>query len=314
MSTYPAGRFRLRSSTPPATTMEEACARLRACARRGHILAFLPGAPEIRRARSARRVSARRSRPSPPGSSYAEEQDPASPRRGRSWSSRRISRRRRSPFRASRVIDSGLHKVRALRSGARRPAGNRADLRGFRRSTRRTRGTHGAGRGPAALGRARSVAAPSRAGNRARRSGAAALEILAWGGDPRTFAWFEAPPAEALSHAAFWLLGRLGRADESGPDDGLSVGRDMRQLPLHPRLARLLLHREGRARGRTGLCPASPSGTSCPRPADSSLRPAICWRLLIVSRRFRRTSYTSRAISPRQTALKPCSTVLPSIE
>jgi len=58
------------------------------------------------------------------------------------------------------------------------------------------------------------------------------LDILAWGGDPRTFEWFERPPEHRIE-AAMELLRRLGALDPR------SAGR-LRAIPLHPRLARVL--------------------------------------------------------------------------
>ena len=67
------------------------------------------------------------------------------------------------------------------------------------------------------------------------------LEVLAWGGDPRSFEWFEAPPAEALA-AAVTLLERLGACKGSRlTQDGAAMHR----LPVHPRLARVLLSAGG---------------------------------------------------------------------
>jgi len=64
------------------------------------------------------------------------------------------------------------------------------------------------------------------------------LDVAAWGGDPRQFEWFEAPPAHAVD-AAVDLLVRLGALDARG--QVTADGHAMRRLPLHPRLARLLL-------------------------------------------------------------------------
>jgi ATP-dependent helicase HrpB len=64
------------------------------------------------------------------------------------------------------------------------------------------------------------------------------LDVVAWGGDPRTFAWFESPPDSTVD-AAMTLLRRLGAVDEAGRLT--TAGEAMRRLPLHPRLARLLL-------------------------------------------------------------------------
>lgn len=72
----------------------------------------------------------------------------------------------------------------------------------------------------------------------------AVLQLLSWGeGDPAAFPWFEAPPAASLERADAQLR-RLGAVD----DHGLTpVGRKLAQLPVPPRLGRLLL--EARRRG-----------------------------------------------------------------
>lgn len=58
------------------------------------------------------------------------------------------------------------------------------------------------------------------------------LDIIGWGGDPRTFEWFERPPEERIE-AAIALLNQIG-ADAR-----------LRAVPLHPRLARVLLNAHG---------------------------------------------------------------------
>jgi ATP-dependent helicase HrpB len=71
---------------------------------------------------------------------------------------------------------------------------------------------------------------------------ATVLDVIAWGGDPQTFEWFEAPQAGTIA-AALALLERLG-AIRGG---ALTArGRQMQQLPIHPRLARILTEGEGR--------------------------------------------------------------------
>ena len=67
------------------------------------------------------------------------------------------------------------------------------------------------------------------------------LDIAGWGGDPRQLEWFEAPRPEAID-AALTLLNRLGALR------GLSltgIGRRMLQLPLPPRLGRILVEANG---------------------------------------------------------------------
>ncbi len=79
---------------------------------------------------------------------------------------------------------------------------------------------------------------------------AAALELHAAGiTDLATFAWFEAPPAPSLD-AADALLQQLGALDAGG--DLSALGRRMLRLPLHPRLARVVLEADARGIGATG--------------------------------------------------------------
>jgi ATP-dependent RNA helicase HrpB len=57
----------------------------------------------------------------------------------------------------------------------------------------------------------------------------AVLDILGWGGDPKTFAWYECPPEERID-AAVALVRALG---------------DVPRLPLHPRYARIVVDAHG---------------------------------------------------------------------
>lgn len=71
------------------------------------------------------------------------------------------------------------------------------------------------------------------------------LELACWGeADPAAFPWFEAPDARALQRAQE-LLRRLGALDARG--QATDRGRALRALPLHPRLASVVV--EGRALG-----------------------------------------------------------------
>lgn len=68
------------------------------------------------------------------------------------------------------------------------------------------------------------------------------LDVIAWGADPRSFEWFEAPDVDRVD-TALSLLRQLGALDA-----GLhvtSLGRQLQRLPLHPRLARILLDGRG---------------------------------------------------------------------
>jgi ATP-dependent helicase HrpB len=62
------------------------------------------------------------------------------------------------------------------------------------------------------------------------------LDIIAWGGDPLTFRWYERPPQHRIE-SAIELLKRLGAIDPRLTP----LGDKLRRLPLHPRLARVLL-------------------------------------------------------------------------
>jgi ATP-dependent helicase HrpB len=62
------------------------------------------------------------------------------------------------------------------------------------------------------------------------------LDIIAWGGDPLTFHWYERPPEHRIV-SALELLRRLGAIDPRLTP----LGEKLRRLPLHPRLARVLI-------------------------------------------------------------------------
>jgi len=64
------------------------------------------------------------------------------------------------------------------------------------------------------------------------------LELLCWGEpDVRGFPWFDPPPAASLDQALL-LLERLGAV---GPRGITEQGKQLARLPMHPRIARLLL-------------------------------------------------------------------------
>ncbi len=71
-----------------------------------------------------------------------------------------------------------------------------------------------------------------------------ALDILAWGGDPRTFRWFERPPQDRLD-AAMTLLEQLGAVSGGVPPRLTAIGDQLRSFPLHPRLGRVVLAARG---------------------------------------------------------------------
>jgi ATP-dependent helicase HrpB len=95
-----------------------------------------------------------------------------------------------------------------------------------------------------------------------------ALEVLGWGADPRSFDWFERPRADVLD-AAMALLARLGAVDDQAHIT--SLGRQLQRLPLHPRLARLLIAAGGAPEAARAVAllserrrsMAAPAATAC---------------------------------------------------
>lgn len=104
----------------------------------------------------------------------------------------------------------------------------------------------------------------------------ALLAVLVWGAALSSFEWFETPPADRIE-AAVDLLRRLGALD--GPTHAPTVtamGRLLQRMPLHPRLARILV--EGRGSQHVAAACAILSGplTLTPGVATScDLLPAI---------------------------------------
>lgn len=75
-----------------------------------------------------------------------------------------------------------------------------------------------------------------------------ALALARWGtADPASLAWLDAPPAAAYAQARA-LLADLGAVDAAGRIT--PHGREMAALPLHPRLAHMLLAARAHGRGR----------------------------------------------------------------
>ena len=213
---------------------------------RGQVLCFLPGAPEIRRAAVDVGAACGASAEIVPlhGSLDAAAQEAAIsavPRR-RLILATNIAETSLTVPGVHGVIDTGMHKVarydpdRAIDSlETERIPRDSADQRAGR-----------AGRlGPGVAWRLWDRAdrlRPAREPeiHRIDLSGPV-LDVLSWGGDPLTLEWFD-PPAAAAIQSALALLERLGAA--SG---GLitPVGREMQRLPVHPRLARVLIASRG---------------------------------------------------------------------
>jgi ATP-dependent helicase HrpB len=245
----------------------------------GHVLCFLPGAPEIRRAMNDLRTRVGQDVEILPlhGSLDADEQDLAlrPSERRRVIVATNLAETSLTVPGVTAVVDSGLHKVarydadRGIDSlETERITADAADQRAGR-----------AGRlAPGVVRRlwdARDRLRPHREPeiHRVDLAGTA-LDVIAWGGDPRTLEWFEKPRHDDLE-AALTLLERLGLIEVRGPgpagvrrpgpcgpgiDDQAGpngpalhgaaprlteIGEQVRRLPLHPRLARMLVAANG---------------------------------------------------------------------
>jgi ATP-dependent helicase HrpB len=240
----------------------------------GTILCFLPGAPEIRREMTAlARVASGVELLQLHGSLTAEEQDraiaPAPPEaasRRRVILATNIAETSLTVPGVTTVIDSGWHKV------ARYDADRGIDSLELERISQASADQRAGRAGRLGPGRARRLWDQG-ARLRAQREpdiaridlAATLLDLLAWGGDPDQFEWFDAPPRAAID-AAWALLHRLGAVegggDRQGDADGAPanasqrgrprtpltltpLGRTLQRLPLHPRLGRILIAAAG---------------------------------------------------------------------
>jgi ATP-dependent helicase HrpB len=213
----------------------------------GSILCFLPGAPEIRRATpEVSALCAGRGIPLLPlhGSLTADEQDLAIRDTGERTIilATNIAETSLTVPRVTAVVDSGLHKV--LRFDAARGL-DRLETERIPRSSADQRAGRAGRTAPGVVwrlwdprDRLRPHGDPEIA--RADLCGAV-LDVLGWGGDPRTFEWFE-PPREDRLEAALSLLERLDALAHRRLTD---LGRQLHRLPLHPRLGRILLADHG---------------------------------------------------------------------
>lgn len=68
------------------------------------------------------------------------------------------------------------------------------------------------------------------------------LDLLAWGVDPQHFPWFDAPPRQSVD-AGMALLRRLDAVRDGAITD---VGRRLAAIPAHPRFGRVLLEAQRR--------------------------------------------------------------------
>jgi ATP-dependent helicase HrpB len=206
----------------------------------GHVLCFLAGAPEIRRAEGELRgLGGARVLPLH-GSLSAEEQDQAlAPSAERKVIlATNLAETSLTVEGVTDVIDTGQHKV--LRYDPSRGL-DRLELERIPADSAEQRAGRAGRTGPGRVVRlwdARLRLRPRREPEVERVDLAGpVLDVLAWGGDPLAFEWFEAPPADRLE-AAQVLLERLGAVSgrRLTPE-----GEAMHRLPLHPRLSRVML-------------------------------------------------------------------------
>jgi ATP-dependent helicase HrpB len=229
----------------PSSTIAEA-ARDSAAHHEGDVLCFLPGAPEIRRAIGDVAAAAGPSIEILPlhGSLDAFEQDRALNPSGkrRIILATNIAETSLTVPRVSAVVDTGLQKTarydpdRAIDSlETERVSLDAADQRAGRAAR--------LGPGHAIrLWSEQDRLRPHREPDVARIDlSGPLLDVLAWGGEPSAFDWFEAPEPERVA-AGLDLLRRLGALDGTRLTP---VGSRMQSLPLHPRLARILIEGGG---------------------------------------------------------------------
>jgi len=235
-------------SYAPGASVAEAVERA-STSTRGDVLCFLPGAFEIRRAMDdlhARGVGRDAEIVPLHGSLDAAAQDLALRRqeggRRRVVVATNVAETSVTVPGVTVVVDSGLHKVarydadRAIDSlVTERITADAAD----QRAGRAARTAPGAA---VRLWEARDRLRPHREPEIHRIDlSAAALDVIAWGADPRRLEWFERPDDDRIA-AALALLERLGAVRDGVLTD---AGRRMQRLPLHPRLARMLVAANG---------------------------------------------------------------------
>jgi ATP-dependent helicase HrpB len=241
-------------SYAPGTSVAEAAAEALAAAT-GDVLCFLPGAPEIRRAMNDLQVRVGGGRAPIEilplhGSLDADEQDralrPSSAGR-RIIVATNIAETSLTVPGVTAVVDSGLHKV------ARYDAERGIDSLETERITADAADQRAGRAGRVAPGVVTRLWDP-RDRLRAHREpeihridlSSTCLDVVAWGGDPHTLEWFERPREEALD-AAMALLARLGLVGSRGSGEAgraarlTALGEQVQRLPLHPRLARMLV-------------------------------------------------------------------------
>ena len=236
----------------------------------GQVLCFLPGAGEVRRAADDIRRKTSVDVVELRGTLSADEQDRAiqPTDRRRVIVATNIAETSLTVPGVTAVVDSGLHKL--ARYDPERAVDTLDTVRISKDSADQRAGR--AGRlAPGVVRRLWSETdrlKPHRDADVHRIDlSAPVLDILSWGGDPQAFEWFDRPAADRLD-AALELLERLGAVKGGKLTD---IGRGMSRLPVHPRMARILIEAGGSAQAAVACAvlsdrqffPTHPATTTC---------------------------------------------------
>ena len=214
--------------------------------RNGHVLVFLPGAAEIRRAERACAAIARRNKwlllPLH-GDQSPDEQDRAVAPSGETKVilATNVAESSITIEGVDTVIDSGVARVAGHSPWSGLPTLQVARISQASANQRAGRaGRTGPGRAIRLYPREDFVRRPAQDVPQILREdlAPAALLLQAMGTRPADLEWLDAPPAAAIEHAED-LLRQLGATGQ--------IARDMARYPLHPRLSRLIV--EGCRRG-----------------------------------------------------------------
>jgi ATP-dependent helicase HrpB len=241
----------------------------------GHVLCFLPGAGEIRDVQA--RLPGLDVFPLHGSLSSADQDAALTPGRGRRVIlATNIAETSITVEGVTHVVDTGWQKV--LRYDAARALDRLETERVSADAAEQRKGRAGrTGPGHAVrLWDPRDRLRPRREPEIARVDLAGpVLEVFAWGGDPATFEWFEAPDADRLQ-AARSLLERLGAIDGRRLT---ALGERMRTLPLPPRLARVFVEAGQTPRAAAAcawLAERRPiASTGDPETTDSDILPLL---------------------------------------
>jgi ATP-dependent helicase HrpB len=234
------------SAAPLEEQVAGALERLAACSDNGHVLVFLPGAAEIRRAQTAcAPLAARRDWLLLPlyGDQSPEEQDRAvgpSDRR-KIILSTNVAESSITIDGVSTVIDSGVARVAGHSQWSGLPVLQVSRISQASANQRAGRaGRTGPGRAIRLYPLEDFVRRPAHDMPEIARADLApvALLLAAMGEGIESMAWLDAPPPSAVEHAGA-LLAQLGVSE--------TMAREMARYPLHPRLSRLII--EARRRG-----------------------------------------------------------------